>query len=95
MVKNTPKFHDLTVFDHFVGKLLIFYYIPTIKGLIDLVKETMISDKGTLRKIVLFQLISWCGNFVERHSFRIVLGDLPNTMRKLCLSTKFPHQKIG
>ena len=39
-------------------------------------------------------LISWCGNFMERHSFRIVLGHLPETMGKLCLSTQFPHQKI-
>ena len=31
-----------------------------------------------------FHVISWCGNFVERQE----------TMRKLYLSTKFPHQKI-
>ena len=31
---------------------------------------------------------------MERHSFRIVLGDSPETMQKLCLSTKFPDQKI-
>ena len=36
----------------------------------------------------------WCRNFVERNSFRIVSGDSPETMRKLCLSTKFPHQEI-
>ena len=47
-----------------------------------------------LRKILQFHLISWCGNFMERHSFRIVLGHSPETMRKLCLSTKFPHQEI-
>ena len=41
-----------------------------------------------------FHLISWCGDFVERHSFCIVSGDLPETMRKLCLSTTFPHQEI-
>ena len=35
-----------------------------------------------------------CGNFVERHIFRIVSGDSPETMRELCLSTKFPHQEI-
>ena len=29
----------------------------------------------TLRKISKFHLISWCGNFVERHSFRRVSGD--------------------
>ena len=31
---------------------------------------------------------------MERHSFRIVLGDSPETMRKLCLSTKLSYQKI-
>ena len=36
----------------------------------------------------LLHLISWCGNFVDRHSFRTVSGE---TMGKLCLSTKFPH----
>ena len=41
-----------------------------------------------------FRLISWCGNFVERHSFRIVSGDSPEAMRKLYLSTKFLHPKI-
>ena len=41
-----------------------------------------------------FHLISWCGNFVERHSFRIVSAESPKTMGKLCLSTKFPHQEI-
>ena len=39
-------------------------------------------------------VISWCGNFVERHSFCIVSGESPETMRKLCLSTKFSHQEI-
>ena len=36
--------------------------------------------------------LAW--KFVERYSFRIDLGKSPETMRKLCLSTKFPHQKI-
>ena len=48
----------------------------------------------TLRKIPWFHLISWCEKFMERHSFRIISGDSPKTMRKLCLSTKFPHQEI-
>ena len=47
-----------------------------------------------LRKILLFHLISWCENFVESHSLRIVLGDSPETIRKLCLSTKFFGQEI-
>ena len=38
--------------------------------------------------------ISWCGNFVERQSFRVVLDNLPETIRKLCFSAKFPHQEI-
>ena len=49
---------------------------------------------SALCKLPQFRLISWYGNFVERHSFRIVSGDSPETMRKLCLSTKFPHHEI-
>lgn len=41
-----------------------------------------------------FHLIPWCRNFTETHSFCIVSGDSPKIMRKLCISTKFPHQKI-
>ena len=52
---------------------------PILKVLIitDTAKNTVITP------------ISWHGNFVERHSFRIVSGESPETMRKLCLSTKF------
>ena len=39
-------------------------------------------------------VISWCGYYVERHSFGIVLCDLPETMQKLRFSTKLPHQEI-
>ena len=49
----------------------------------------------TLPKMPQFPLIFWCGNFVERHSFRIVLVSSPETMRRVCLSTKFLHQKIS
>ena len=48
----------------------------------------------TLRKILNFQLIFWCGNFAERYSFCRLPDNLPETLRKLCLSTKLPHQKI-
>ena len=41
-----------------------------------------------------FHPISLCGYFVETHSFCIVSGVLLKTMRKLSLSTIFPHQKI-
>ena len=33
------------------------------------------------------------GNFVERRSL-LWKSDTPETMQKLCLSTKFPHQEI-
>ena len=48
----------------------------------------------TLRKMSLFHLIAWYGNFVERHSFRIVSGDSPETVWKLCLSAKYLYQEI-
>ena len=45
--------------------------------------------------ILKFHLTSWCGHFVETHNFRWVSRELPETMRKLCASTKFPpHQDI-
>ena len=52
------------------------------------------SYKPALLKIAQFHVITWCGNFVERHNFRIVLAYSPKVMRKLCISTKFPHQEI-
>ena len=54
----------------------------------------MLVRYGSLRKIPYFHLISWCGSFVERHSFRIDSGESPETVRKLCLSTKCPQQEI-
>ena len=39
-------------------------------------------------------IISWCGNFVERNNFRIISGESPETTQKLFLSSKFPHQEI-
>ena len=36
-------------------------------------------------------LVSWCGDFVERHSLHKVSGKFPETMRKHCLSKKFSH----
>ena len=34
------------------------------------------------------------GNIVEMYSFRRVSDDSPKTLRKLCVSTKLPHQKV-
>ena len=48
----------------------------------------------SLQKIPEFHLIFLCGNFVERHIFRIVSGKSLKTMWTLCLSTKFPLQEI-
>ena len=41
-----------------------------------------------------FQLISWCGNFAKRRSFRRVSGGSPKTLLKLCIRSKYPYQKI-
>ena len=48
----------------------------------------------TPRKILWFLLTSWCGIIVVRQSFRRSSGESPETLRKLCLSTKFPHHEI-
>ena len=42
-----------------------------------------------------FYLISWCGNFVERHSFHRISENSRKTLWKLCLSTIFPYQEIS
>ena len=42
-----------------------------------------IVDCHTLRKIPKFHLISWCGNFEERYSFRIVSGDSPRKLGEI------------
>ena len=47
----------------------------------------------TLRKILQFYLISWCRNFSERHSFHSVSDDSPETLWKLRLFVKLPHQE--
>ena len=49
----------------------------------------------SLPKILQFHLISCCGNFMERHSFCIVSGNSPESMWKLCFSTKFSRQEIS
>ena len=63
---------------------------------IDIFFEKQVLKKflPTLQKIPQFHQISWCGNFVERHSLRTVLCDSPETMQKLRLSTKLPYQEI-
>ena len=45
---------------------------------------------------MLKRLLVWlyCGMF-EQVGVGWEVSDSPDTMRKLCLSTKFPHQEIG
>ena len=52
------------------------------------------SDKATLRKIPQLHLIPWNEKFVERHRFCIVSGDSSETLRNVCLSTKFLRQEV-
>ena len=48
------------------------------------VVQTQLHDSSVLfPKIPYFHLISWCGNFVERHNFRIVYGKSPETRKCL------------
>ena len=49
----------------------------------------------TLRKISEIHLISHPGIFAEGHSYRGVLGESSETLRKLHVSAKFPHQEIN
>ena len=71
------------------------YFLKTIYAAL-LSKDHFKKELGkqSLRRMTYFHLIFQCGNFVERHSFRIVQSESLETMRKLCLSTKFPRQKI-
>ena len=54
----------------------------------------LIFGRNTLPKILQFHLISWWGSFLERHSFCKISDEFPETIWKLCLSTKFSHCKI-
>ena len=57
-------------------------------------RATVRSFYISLHKILKFHLNSFCRNIGENHSFHKVSGELPETLRKLRLSTKFPHQEI-
>ena len=45
------------------------------------------------RKIPYFHQTSCCGNFVEMHDFHRVSDKSPETLWKLCISTKFLYQE--
>ena len=72
------------------------FYISAKPRITSYVMQELIwwESKFSLRKILSFHLNYWCGNFAERPSFHIGLGNSPETMQKLCFSTKRPHQEI-
>ena len=49
--------------------------------------DTCFSQSWPLHKIRKFHLISWCGNFTEMHSFRMVSAESSETLWKLCIFT--------
>ena len=57
-------------------------------------KEGLTATAPWKKHCVKYRSFTWCGNVKEKHSFRIVLGNSPETMRNLCFSTKFLHQEI-
>ena len=66
------------------------------EGLFSLSSEMfplILHRRTLLWKVPKFHLITWCTNFVKMHSFVRVSGDTPKTLRKMWVSTKFPHQK--
>ena len=50
---------------------------------------------NVLGKILQFHLFSWCGNFVERHSFQIVLENLPKRCGNCAFSKSLYTRKLG
>ena len=46
-------------------------------------------------KVPYCHLISWCGNFVERHSFRIAVGNLPKLRWNYVFPQNFYTKKLG
>ena len=53
-----------------------------------------VKHECTLHKVSQFQQTCRCGKFVETHSFQKCLNESPETLRKLFVSTKLPHQEI-
>ena len=51
------------------------------------------TENNTAKNTVIsLNFLVW--KFCGKVQFRIVLGESPETVRKLCLSIKFPHQEI-
>ena len=88
----------------FIHSFILQCHIPFIKArlwdfLIDGIEIQKLltlpfAFRQSLCKIPKFQLISRCTHFVETPNFCIVLGESPESLRKLYVCTKFPHQEI-
>ena len=52
-------------------------------------------QEKSLRKIPQFHLICWCGDFVQRHSFRIASGDWPKLCGSCAFLQDFHTRKLG
>ena len=57
-------------------------------------QDTVDQNDTNIAKNTVISLISWSGNFVEKYSFRRVLGDSPENLQKLCVSIKVPLQEV-
>ena len=87
-----PKIGHITM-ESFFSKVLCLdiYFMEFLLP----VKDTCKDVQNKLRhKIPKFHLISWCWSFVEWSNFRRVLGELSETLRKLCLFKKFHAKKL-
>ena len=73
--------------DVLIGVNLKFSVNPSLKGQVD--------KNVTLRKITQFHLISWCKNFVEKHIFRIVLGESLRSIQTLAFPQNVHTWKLG
>ena len=99
LASNDPNFLLLALNKFimtFISYKSFFHFFCDNSLLDNIFRKAVVSDihKKSLRKMPQFHLFSSCGNFAERHSFRIVSGDSFENMRKRCISTKFPHQEI-
>ena len=50
------------------------------------------NSSPSLRKVQIFHLISWCGNFVKRHSF---WANCPKLSRNYAFPQNFQIRKLG
>ena len=73
------------------NELILSFFMDSGEYVIEM--QRFIQNSVTVKNTVISPHFR-CGNFVERYSFCRVSGDSPETMRKLCLSTKFSHQEI-